>query len=142
MVEALGPNRPHDPFGYGVRFRRPWWGAQPGDTQAGQLALEVTAISGISIVDEVVRLPVPGRRLQELLPDPRRGGTGGDVDVKRLSPLVFDEEEDVEGPEGRGLDDEQICRPALASAIGIAGWNGCSPRCRASTTPHGCVRSP
>src|SRR6266568_4870546 len=117
MVEALGPNRPHDPFGYGVRFRRPWRGAQPGDTQAGQLALEVTAIDGISIVDEVVRLPVPGRRLQELLPDPRRGGTGGDVDVKRLSPLVFDEEEDVEGPEGRGLDDEQIGRPGADQLV-------------------------
>src|SRR5713226_2932530 len=68
-------------------------------------------------MDEVLWLPAPGRRLQELVPDPGGGRTGGDVEVEQFPPLVTDEEEDVEGPEGHGLDDKQVGGPDAAQLI-------------------------
>ncbi len=117
MVEAFGPNGPHDPLGHGVSVRRAWRGPHPAEAQTRQLVVEVTAVNGIPVVDEVPWLPAPGRRLQELVPDPRGSRTGGDVEVKQLSPLVADEVEDVEGPEAHGLDDEQVGRPDAAQLV-------------------------
>lgn len=59
VIETFGPNRPQGPFGDRVGPRRPRRGAHPIDTQAGQLAVEVTAMNGISVVDEVFGVP-PG----------------------------------------------------------------------------------
>ena len=111
VVEALGPNCPHDPLGDGVGGRRPRRCPYAGDAQVRQLTVKVTAVNGIPVVDEVLGLPAPGRRLQELPPDPSGSRAGGDVKVDQLSPLVADKEEDVEGPEGHGLDDKQIGCP-------------------------------
>ncbi len=49
-------------------------------------------------MDEVLRLPAPGRCFQELVPDPGGGRTGGYVEVEQLSALVADKEEDVDSP--------------------------------------------
>lgn len=75
----------------------------PAHASAGQLVVEVSAINGISVVDEVFGVPIPGSRLQELVPDPRSGRTGGDVEVDQLAPLVTDQEEDVEGSQASDL---------------------------------------
>ena len=40
VVEGLSPNGPHDPLGDGVGGRRPWPGANSGDAQVRQLAVE------------------------------------------------------------------------------------------------------
>jgi hypothetical protein len=72
-------------------------------------------------VDEVDWLLAPGRRLQELVPDASGSRTGGDVDVEQLSPLVANEEEDIEGPEAYGVDDEQVSRPDAAQLVGEEG---------------------
>jgi hypothetical protein len=33
VVEAFGPNGPHDPLGYGIGVRRAWRGPYPADAQ-------------------------------------------------------------------------------------------------------------
>jgi len=73
VVEAFGPNGPHDPLGHSVRVRRAWRGPHPADAQTRQLPVELTAVDGIPVVDEVFRLAAPGRRLQELVPEPAVG---------------------------------------------------------------------
>ncbi len=72
VVEAFGPNGPHDPLGHGIGVRRAWRGPHSADAQTGQLAVEVTAVNGILVVDEVLSLPAPGRRPPETGARPTR----------------------------------------------------------------------
>src|SRR2546425_8308287 len=115
VIETFSPNGPHDPLGDGGG--RPRRCPPAGDTQARKLAVEFTAVDGIPVVDEVLGPTAPGRRLQELVPDPGSGRTGGDVEVDQISPLVIDAEEDVEGPEGHGLDHEEVGRPDATKLV-------------------------
>jgi hypothetical protein len=117
VIETLGPDRPHDSFAHGVGIWRPWRGPHPDDAQTSQLTVKVPAIDSIPVVDEELWLPAPGRCLQELLPDPGSGRTGGDVEVEQLSPLMANEKEDIEGPEGQGLDDELVGGPDAAQLV-------------------------
>ena len=103
--------------------RRPSWRAAPvagcarPRSPSWQLAMEVTAIDGISVMDQVFARPVPRRRFQELVPDPGSSRTGGDVEVDQLPPLMADQEEDVEVPEAQGLDHEEVSRPAATQLV-------------------------
>ena len=108
VIETFGPDGPNDSLAQGVGIWRPWRRPHADDAQTGQLTVKVPAIDSIPVVDEKPRLPAPGRCFQELLPDPGSGRTRGDVEVEQLSPLVATEKEDLEGPEGQGLDDEQV----------------------------------
>src|SRR5712691_7914511 len=101
----------------GVGDRRPRWGAHSGDIETRQSAVEVTAVDGIPVVDQVLRSSAPGRRLQELVPDPGGGRTGGDVEVDQFPPFVADNKEDEKGPEAHCLDNEQVGRPDAAQLI-------------------------
>ena len=53
---------------------------------------------------------------------------GGHLEVDQLATAVADEEEDVEGLEGQGLDDKEVGRPDRLSVVGqegapaLAGW--------------------
>lgn len=128
VVEAFGPNGPYDSLGHGVGIRRPGRGPHAGDAQTRQLTVKVAAVRGVSVMDEVLRLPALGRRLQELVPNPGGSRTGGDVVVEQLSPLVADAKEDVEGPEGQGLDDEQVGGPDAAQLIREEGSPALAPQ--------------
>ena len=52
------------------------------------------------------------------------------LEVHQLSTAVADEEEDIEGLEGQGLDDEEVGGPDRISVVGeegppaLAGWTG------------------
>jgi hypothetical protein len=69
-------------------------------------------------MDQVVRFAVPGRGFDQLPPDPRRGGMGSHLEMDQLATSVADEEEDVEGLEGQGLDDKEVGRPDRLSVVG------------------------
>jgi hypothetical protein len=92
VIETFGPDRPHDSL-HGVGIWRPRRDSHAGDAQASQPTVKVAAIDSIPVVDEEARLPAPRRCLQELLPDPGSGRTGGDVEVEQLSPLMANEKE-------------------------------------------------
>jgi hypothetical protein len=117
VIEAFGPNRPHDPLRDRVGGRRPRRGPHPGDPQTGQLVVEVTAVDGIPVVEEVLRLPAPGRRLQELVPDPGGSRTGGDVEADQFPTFAADEKEDIENPKAGRLDEEEVGRPDATQLV-------------------------
>jgi hypothetical protein len=47
--------------------------------------------------------------------------------VEQLSPFVADEKEDIEAPEGHGVDDEQVGGPDAAQLIGQEGSPALAP---------------
>src|ERR1035437_1221830 len=108
---ALGPEGSHHPLADGVRPRASQRCSHSNDVQPGETGIDVAPIDGIAIVDEMSGLPTPGRRLQELAPDPGGARARGDPDLHQLPPSVPDEEEDVQGLEADGLDHELIGRP-------------------------------
>src|SRR5260221_6166146 len=79
-------------------------------------------------MDQVVRFAIPGRGFDQLPPYPRRSGMGGHLEVDQLTTAMADEEEDVEGLEGQGLDDKEVGRPDRLRMVGqegapaLAGW--------------------
>src|ERR1035437_3043620 len=150
VVEALGPEGSPHPLADGVRPRASERCSHSGAAHPGETGIDVAPVDGIAIVDEMSGLPTPGRRLQELAPDPGGGRARGDPDLHQLPPSVPDEEEDVQGLVADGLDHEQIggrdalercwarrcatSRQAMAGrspASGGAVSSGCSRRCRA-----------
>ncbi len=57
----------HDPLGDRVGGWRWWRCSHAGDTQTGEPAVELTAVDGIPVLDEVLGPSAPGRCLQELV---------------------------------------------------------------------------
>ena len=56
MVEELSADGSDQPFSYCIRARRPGWGPDSRDTEALELPIKVTAIAGVSAMDQVRRL--------------------------------------------------------------------------------------
>ena len=61
--------------------------------------MEVPAIAGVSVMDQVRRLTAPWSCLQDLPPDPSSCGAGGNVQRDEFTALVPHEKQDVESPE-------------------------------------------
>ena len=70
VIQTLVANRPHDPFRDRVGVRGPTRRLHSDDAHGSGLGVEVTAIDGVAIVDQMGRLTGPRRRLDQLLPDP------------------------------------------------------------------------
>src|SRR3984893_19485054 len=76
------------------------------------------SVDRIAIVDQMCRLTAPRRGLEHLAPDPSGARAGGDIEMHQLSPLVIDQEEDVEDPVVNGLDNEQVGGPDTFQVVG------------------------
>ena len=111
VVEALTADRPDHPFSERVRLRCMNWGEHGLDPDRPGSPQEVAAIVPIAIADEEARSGTPRRRLDDLLPDPRRSRMGGDVPVHDLATLMPEQHEDVERAEGQRLHGEEVGRP-------------------------------
>src|ERR1700730_13701123 len=107
VIEALGAKGSHDSLGDRVRPRRSDWGPDAGDPELGKTSIDVASVDGIAIVDEVTGMPTPGRRLQQLSPDPRSRRARRDVEMDQLPASVVNEEEDVQGLETDRLNHEE-----------------------------------
>ena len=79
VIEALAAKGSHDSLGDRVRPRRSDRGPDAGDPELGKTSIDVASVDGIAIVDEVTGMPTPGRRLQQLSPDPRSRRARRDV---------------------------------------------------------------
>ena len=129
VVEALAADSPHPALGDRVG---PWClnrRRNARDAKSGAAPAEIPAPDAIAVMDQVVRPAVPGRGFDQLPPDPGGAGMGGHLEVNELTTAVADEEEDVEGPEGEGLNDNEVGptdRLSLVSKEGFAssGWAG------------------
>ncbi len=60
----------------------------------------------------------PGCGFDHLATDPSGSRMSGHVEVEQAATVVADQEEDVEGVEGQGLDREEICCPDGLSVVG------------------------
>jgi len=72
VVQALSPQGPYHSLRDGVGLRRPVRSSDPNNTNRCKLGVEVLAVDIVAIVDQVHRLAVPGRRIDQLLPRARR----------------------------------------------------------------------
>ena len=72
VVEALAANRPDHPLGDGVRVRRTNWRQDATYAQSAGARDPLLTVASIAIPNQVVRLAPPGRRLDQLSPEPGR----------------------------------------------------------------------
>src|SRR5437868_2126635 len=121
VIQALAAGGPHPALRDRVRFWRLARSTQAGDAESGAALAEVHSPDPVAIMDQVGRLAAPGCGLDHLTPDPGSGGMGGDLEVEELATAVADEEEDVEGLEGEGLNHKQIRRPDRSRMVGQEG---------------------
>ena len=117
VVEALAPQRPNHPLRHSVRA----WGPDRRQQCLGSERLsppgERRPISAVAISDEVLRLDIPGRRLDELLPDPSRGRMRRNVDVDELTPVVGKSGSRATSLPPRPLRTDRASFPAVSSSL-------------------------
>ena len=78
---------------------------------------EVGSVAAVAVSNQVLRLRAPGRRLEQLPPDPLRRRMAGHVDVHDSAPVVSDEDDRVEGPQHRRLHGKQVDSPDVLRMI-------------------------
>jgi hypothetical protein len=114
VIEALCADGLNEPFRDRVGLRRLRRRPHASDSEAAGPRIEIPAVDGVPVVDQVSGLATPRNRLKWLLPDPDRRRTGRDVEVDQLTAVVADEEEDVQDPVVNGVGDQEIgCPDAL-----------------------------
>ena len=118
VIEALPTGCPHPAFRDRVRAGCPNRGPQTLDIHGDGTLAEVGAPDSVTVVDQISRLAVPGRGLDQLPPDPGGARMGGHLEVDKLTATMTDEEKDLQGSKGQGLDDEKVSRPDRLSVIG------------------------
>ena len=100
MIQALGTDRPHEPFGVGVGVRGPKRCLEDLGTFRSKDLVEAGHVLRVAVADEElgrdalvndVTCHVPG-----LLGDPGRMGMGGDAGDPDPSAAELDEEQDLE----------------------------------------------
>src|SRR6266705_4599704 len=115
VVQALPAYRLDDPLGVGVLPGRLWGGEDLPDTDRPDDPPECLAVGPIPIPQEVARLgAVSGKGLPDLLRGPGCGRMSGDVEMENASPVVGENHEIEEKPEGGRGGDEEVagCRGA------------------------------
>ncbi len=133
MVEALPADCSDPTFADRVRARRLNRRPQTLDSKACDASAEVGTPDPVPVMDQVSRLAVPGCGFDQLPPDPRGGRVGGHLEVEQLAPAMTDEEDDVEGLEGQGLDHEEVGGPDRLGMVGKEGAPALAGRSRMAT---------
>ena len=112
MIETLGPDRPHEALGVGVRIRGPKRSLQNLGTFRSEDLVEAGHVLRVAVANEEagrdalvdnVTGDVPG-----LLGDPARMGMGGDAGDPDPSAAELDEEQDVEALQPKRVDGEEV----------------------------------
>jgi hypothetical protein len=91
VVDALPAQGPDQPFGDGVRARRPDRREQGLDAETARPRHDVAAVDRVAVAHQVARRAPPRRGRDQLPPDPGGGRTRGHVQVDELPPGVIDE---------------------------------------------------
>src|SRR5262249_42931682 len=93
------------------------------------------AVCPIPISQQVPGLPPPGVGFDQLAPHPGGSRVRGDIDVQEFPAAVRDEQQDVQGAAGEGVDREQVRRPELQAGGGQEGTPGLAGRARRTASP-------
>jgi len=102
-VEALSPQRPHEPLGNRARLRRPDGREERFDAEVSRPPDGVATVDRIPVPHQVPRRAPPRGGRDQLAPDPSGGRVRRDVQVDELAPGVLDEDEHVQPPERERL---------------------------------------
>ena len=121
VVKTFRPNGSHDPLANSVRPRRPRRRAHASDAEVDESLIKVAAVIGIPVMDQKLRLPTEGRRLQHLAPDPGGGRAGRDVEVNPFPSIMAEQEEYIEDAVTHRLDHEEIGGPDAAQLVAQEG---------------------
>src|SRR5712692_9835426 len=111
VVQAFSPQGPRQSLRDRVGLRRPIRSPDPNHAKSGEPGVEVFAVDVVAVVDQVARLSAPGSCIDQLLPDPGRGGIGGDVQVHEFTPAVTHKEQDIQRPETDRLHHQEVGGP-------------------------------
>src|SRR6266511_2165490 len=132
VVEALAAERPDD----SLRHRVSVWGMHGchdrRDPDARSTLNEVLAITAVVVANEIPGLCAPGRRFDDLSPDPLCGRMPRDIDVDDAPAAMCDEDQRVYRAEHECLHREQVDRPDRGRVVVQEG--ALSPTIR--TTPQ------
>jgi len=81
VVQTLSAKRPHDSLSDGVCPRSAHGRPHSGDPEAPEPRIELFAVRGVSVVNQVTRLATPRRGIDQLLPHPSGRRAGSDVEL-------------------------------------------------------------
>ena len=107
VIQALASDRADDALDVGVLPRRARRGADRLDVHAGERC-RGRCERAIPIMQKIGRRRVVREGVPELLGGPRRSRMVGHRDVHKPSPVVGEDDEHKEQPEGDGRHDEEV----------------------------------
>jgi hypothetical protein len=107
-IEAFAANRTDDALGEGILPGRARCDDDLANAQALDPALEISAVDGIAIAEQVGGGGLVRERVDDLLSRPGGGGLVGDADVKEFAAVVAEYHEAEEQAKGQGRYDEEV----------------------------------
>ena len=113
VVETVPPEGADDALRDRVRLGGPHRGQHRRDPHRRRPAHEIAAVAAVPVPKEKTRLPAPGRRFANLLPDPALGRMPGHVPMHQAPAIMADQHEDGAGAERQRLYGEKVRRPNL-----------------------------
>ena len=117
MVQALSPNRTNDALNIRPLPRGSRGGKDFLDSHVGYLSVEVTAVDGIAIAEQVARELVEGKCLPQLLSRPLRTRVGGHIEVQDSAPVMGQHQKHIENLETKGRHGKEIDGDQLLQVI-------------------------
>lgn len=94
------------------------------DAELGGTWDECAAVAAVTVADQIAGLLRPRRGRDELAPDPLAGRMGGDVEMDEPTPVMGDEEENVERLQADSRDGEEVGRPDVRGVVPQEGAPG------------------
>src|SRR6266511_6042449 len=117
VVEALPTKGPDDSLSHRVSVWGMHWGHDRRDPDARSVVNEVLAVTAVVVANEIPGLRAPGRRFDDLSPDPLCRRMLCDVDVDDAPAAMRDEDQRVYPAEHECLHREQVERPDRGNMV-------------------------
>ena len=115
VVGALAPERADYPLNHGVRLRRSHGRLDSLDPDLRRPKRKVPPMAAVTISEEEPWRSPPGRRPDDLSPDPGCRGMSRHVEVHDPPSVAGDDDEDIERSESQRGHREEVRRPDLVS---------------------------
>ena len=108
VVQTFAANRANDPFDHGILPRRARGNELLFQAQSFDSTLEIRAIDGIAIPQQIMRRDRVGESFDNLLCCPGSRGRLSDIEMQDFATLMVQHQKDIEHPEGGGWDGKEI----------------------------------
>ncbi len=108
MIQQLAAAISHPALGYAILPRTADRGSDTRDVHRANSGGNLAAILGVVIEDEKPNVRVVRKRFPQLLHDPDASAMAGNVEVENTSPIMANDEEDIDHVEGKGRYREEV----------------------------------